>query len=134
MAVIQWDDLYSSYSKSLFHTIILLVGAAGLLFILLYYGLKAPRFYVWMPEGLFLKFLLGSKFYAYRDYDIVRDVSPSEIKGSVRVFGSGGYCGYIGLFRTPQKGVCQFYLTNQDGYLIKLIDRTRKRDIYISQD
>ena len=60
-------------------------------------------------------------------------VSCSEIKDAVRVLGSGGYFGHIGLFKiTRSNRICRFYLTNKDGKLIKLIDKTGKRDIYIS--
>ena len=64
---------------------------------------------------------------------IIQGVPYSEIKDSVRVFGSGGYFGYIGLFKiTRSNRICRFYLTNKDGELIKLIDKAGKRDIYIS--
>ena len=133
LGVFQFEDIYESYRNSIFHTIALIVPLLGLFGVFLYFAIRAPRYYVLHPDGIYIKFLWGGVFYHSDRYDIIQGVPYSEIKDSVRVFGSGGYFGYIGLFKiTRSNRICRFYLTNKDGKLIKLIDKTGKRDIYIS--
>ena len=131
--VFQFEGIYESYRNSIFHTIAFIVPLLGLFGVFLYFAIRAPRYYVLHPDGIYIKFLWGGVFYHSDRYDIIQGVPYSEIKDSVRVFGSGGYLGYMGLFKiTRSNRICRFYLTNKDGKLIKLIDKTGKRDIYIS--
>lgn len=125
--------LYEAYAGRIFHTVIFVVPLLVLLIALLYFPLRSPRYYVLSSEGLYIKFLVGSVFYPRDKYDIATDVSPQEIQGAVRTFGSGGYFGYLGQFKVPKIGVCRFYITDERTSLIRLTERASDKRIYVSQ-
>lgn len=66
------QDIYESYRNSVLHTIALMVPLIVLVGILLYFAFRAPRYYVYLPNGLYFKFLLGGKLYPYERYDITQ--------------------------------------------------------------
>lgn len=133
MAIVQRDDLVKAYAPSPIHTLLVGIPLLVGLFVLLYFALRAPIYYVRSDEGLYLKLFVGSKFYPAQEYDITEHVSSDDIKGATRILGSGGYFGYIGRFRIRGQGVCQLYVTNWNGRLIRLVGRQGQRTIYISQ-
>lgn len=55
----QMQDIYEYYRNSVLHTIALMVPLIVLVGILLYFAFRATRYYVYLPNGLYLNFLLG---------------------------------------------------------------------------
>lgn len=133
MAIVQRDDLVKAYAPSLVHTLLLGIPLLVTLFVLLYFALRAPVYYIHSDEGLYLKLVMGSKFYSDQEYDIMGHISSDDIKGATRIIGSGGYFGYIGRFSVRGRGVYQFYVTNWGGRLIRLVGRQGQRTVYINQ-
>lgn len=126
-------EIYEAYADSLFHSLVLIIPLLVLLVVLLYFPLRSPRYYVLSSEGLCIKFPIGSVFYSKDKYEISTDVSSLEIQGAVRTFGSGGYFGYLGLFKVPSVGVCRFYITNEEKSLIRVREKGSGKLVYISQ-
>lgn len=126
-------ELYEAYAGRIFHTVIFVVVLLVLLISLLYFPLRSPRYYVLSSQGLYIKLLVGSVFYPREKYDIATDISSQEIQGAVRTFGSGGYFGYLGLFKIPSAGVCRFYITNEEKSLIRVREKGSGKLVYISQ-
>lgn len=47
-----------------------------------------------------------------------RAATPDDTRGMIRLFGSGGFFGYYGLFRTAQLGTCHFYATDRSKMVV----------------
>ncbi len=127
--------------SEIYRTIILSNLIVGIIFILLlvfscfimvHFFIHAPISYTINERGLCLKKMIGSEWFLAEDYDIFENEIIS-FDGCVRVFGSGGYFGYTGKFRVPNKGVCTFYLTNEDEHVILLKHKETGRSIYLSK-
>lgn len=127
------EEIYAVCAPSLIYSILLGVLLLGLLVVLGYYALRAPRYYILRAEGLYIKYVFGDVYYSAQDYEIVPGVSAEEIRGAVRTLGSGGYFGYVGRFYVPGRGSCTFCLTRRSGRLIRLTSRTSGRRVYVSE-
>lgn len=127
------ERIYAAYAPSLIYSILLGIPLLGLLVVLIYYALRAPRYYILRPEGLYIKYVLGDVYYSAQDYEIVPGVPTEEIRGAVRTLGSGGYFGYVGKFYVPGRGSCTFCLTRRSGHMIRLTNRKNGRRIYVSE-
>lgn len=127
-------ELIAHYSQRPLTAALLGLALLCYLFILVYYMMQAPRYYMIDRMGLTLKLLVGQKFYPAGEYEIDSEGDfSSEVKQGFRLWGSGGYFGFVGKFRVPQKGTCQFYLSNNSGNLIRLRNKQTGKYTYISK-
>lgn len=133
MVLTHGDYTFKSSGVEVVYWVILALAMLLVLAISGYYGLRAPRYYILSAEGLYIKFFVGSIYYDSKSFEITSNIPAEEIKGSIRVWGSGGYFGYIGKFKVPRVGICQFYVTNKRDNLIRIVNRSKGKRTYISQ-
>lgn len=90
-----------------------------------------PVYYEWQPDGLRLRLLAFEKFYSYEDYEIEED---GTMKGRItlRLFGSGGFFGYLGYFWVRKRGVSLCYLAHESKPILRIHKKGRKRSIFIN--
>ncbi len=76
--------------------------------------------YVFSPQGyavidrvLLVKRLVGEVRIPLNELKEVRAVTPEDLKGGIRLWGSGGLFGYYGIFRTSKLGKCRWFVTNR---------------------
>jgi hypothetical protein len=66
----------------------------------------------------------GNMIIPLKDIEEIRKCNTSDIKNSIRKFGSGGFFGYLGVFKNSQLGVYQMYVTDfSNRVLIKTNDK-----------
>ena len=94
--------------------------ALGILLVLLFFGfLYGPRQITASPEYVIVRtYLLKLKI-------LVSDIESVELfrpaMGSIRLFASGGYCGYWGMFRDGYIGTyAGYYGKSSDCFLIRM--------------
>lgn len=133
LLIYYWGDLYHWSGDNLLLTS-LPYCALGLTWLaLLYIAVNSPLSYKLSDEGLSLRFLLGSRYYDREHYEITSDVDAGEIAKSFRLWGSGGFLGYVGRFNVSGRGICHFYLTSMRSKLIRLRDRQTGTYTYVTQ-
>ena len=89
---------------------------------------------LWKPvyyEWLRLRLLAFEKFYSYEDYEIEED---GTMKGRItlRLFGSGGFFGYLGYFWVRKRGVSLCYLAHESKPILRIHKKGKKRSIFIN--
>ena len=52
----------------------------------------------------------------------VRRAGPEDLRGAIRLWGSGGLFGYYGLFRTSKLGKCRWFVTNRRNLVVVVTD------------
>jgi len=78
----------------------------------------SPRQYRVSGGALVIDRLAGK---TYVPLAIIRDVragTPDDFRGCVRLWGSGGFFGYYGLFRTAKLGKCRWFVTDRSKAVI----------------
>lgn len=89
----------------------LVITSVILIPIAVYYGLQSPQQIEIKGNTLILRKLLTSLKIEIRDIDIIEPYVKSL---EIRLFGSGGYCGYIGTFTNKNIGKYQSYVGKYD--------------------
>lgn len=93
--------------------------------ITLYFVAISPRYWVATNDGLSLKRLFSpTLFFPFEEYIITSTIMPN-ISNSIRVFGSGGFMGIVGLFYSKKLGFFTSYITDEKSELLAL---SRKSD------
>lgn len=107
ISIIPWNSIGSIILY------ILLVGS-------LVYGLAVMPIWVKVTDSsIRVQQLIGFKEFEKKDIEVV-SLKKSDLSGSIRVFGSGGYGGYTGWFRNKQLGKYFMLVVNtKDIALIK---------------
>jgi hypothetical protein len=90
----------------------LVIGGLPLLVLLISY-IYSPRGYVVSSEGLIVKRWVGNILIPLESIQEIRPVSAGELRGSLRLWGSGALFGYYGIFRTPNMGNARWYVTDR---------------------
>lgn len=91
ISIIQWNSVESL----LF--LILMIG-------ILIYGLAVVPLWVEVtPESIRVKQVVGTRKFLVNKI-VLTQVTGEDLKGAIRVFGSGGYGGYTGWFRNKKLG------------------------------
>ena len=92
-----------------------------------------PTNYTITEDGLLIGRPIGSRRLLLKDIASVEAVSSSALGFQLRVFGSGGFGGYFGVFRPSGLGrSIDYYVTNMSNLL--LIRRRTGRELLISPD
>ncbi len=93
--------------------------------ITLYFIAISPCYWVVTNDGLKLtRFFSPTLFFPFEEY-IIKSTTMSHISNSIRVFGSGGFMGIVGLFYSKRLGFFSLYITDEKSDLIAL---SRKSD------
>lgn len=106
------------------------IGWAGALG-LLYPILSMPISLSDDGDTLTLRRLIWTKQYRRAEYSI-ENVDKINLQGSLRLFGSGGYFGFLGLFWSPTLGVFNLIQTESSSYFIKIRKKRSSRFTYIA--
>lgn len=67
--------------------------------------------------------LIGSIHIPFKDIIELKGIPNSETAYSIRLFGSGGLCGYLGKFRNKKIGKYTMYATNLNELILIRTDR-----------
>jgi len=78
----------------------------------------APRYLSIDSASIRLQRLVGSVEFPLTIVHSVNPVSSTMIKGSLRLFGSGGCCGFLGIFKNKQVGKFTLYATELKNLII----------------
>ena len=89
-----------------------LVLGISLLILILAYA-YSPRGYAFSEQSLVVKRLIGDVRIPLDDVRAARRATSDDLRGCMRLWGSGGLFGYYGLFRTSALGRCTWYVTNR---------------------
>jgi hypothetical protein len=90
----------------------LIVGFLAAAVVILGY-VFSPRSYAVIDRVIVVKGLIGDVRIPLDELKETRPVTPEDLKGVIRLWGSGGLFGYYGFFRTSKLGTCRWYVTNR---------------------
>lgn len=107
-----------------------LIGWSAVL-VLVYPIISMPLSLSYDGERLVLRRLLWSKVYSRADYSIQK-VEGLSLEGSLRVFGSGGYFGFSGLFWKPKVGLFKLIQTESSSSYLQITRKGGSRTLYIA--
>jgi len=107
-----------------------LVCGVTLIALLVAYGLS-PRGYVVANRTIQIKRLLKDVSISLEGAREIRVAGCDDLKGCFRLWGSGGFFGYYGLFRTSTLGNCTWYVTARQRPVILL---TETKTVFFSPD
>jgi hypothetical protein len=108
----------------------LVAGCLSALMIALCYAFS-PRGYIVSERSILVRRLIGNIIVPCSDIFEARAAAPGDLKGCIRLFGSGGLFGYYGLFRTSKLGKCTWYVTNRKKAAVLI---TRSKTAVFSPD
>jgi len=78
----------------------------------------SPRGYVVEGRSILVRRLAGQARIPLEDVREVRRSTPDDSRGCVRLWGSGGFFGYYGLFRSAKLGKFTGYVTNRNNSVV----------------
>ncbi len=113
ISIIKWDSILS------FLFLGLMVG------ILVYSFAVVPLWTEVNQDYIKVKKVVGSKKFL-KEKVTLTPITRDDLKGAIRVFGSGGYGGYTGWFRTKNLGKFFMLILNKDELVMIETDRGRK--------
>ena len=90
-----------------------------------------PVYYEWQPDGLHVRLLAFNKFYPYAQYEIEEDGTLLR-RIRFRLFGSGGFFGYLGFFWIVERGICLCYVAHESQPVLFIHKQGSKRGVFIN--
>jgi hypothetical protein len=85
----------------------------------------SARGYAITGGALVIRRLIGNIEIPLGDIRELRAAEAEDLRGCIRLFGSGGFFGYYGLYRTSKLGKCSWYVTQRDhGVVVVTGDKT----------
>lgn len=106
-------------------TVKILVNILNLLIFTFSYLLH-PTGYILSDNDLIIRRPLTSVNLKYSEIKEVKTLSSSDLKWSVRTFGSGGMFGYYGKFFNNQFGPMTWYASRRDHFVLILLQKNQK--------
>lgn len=94
--------------------------------------LYAPWYYEMRADGLYVRRLGFGRLYSYVDYELDQEQGPIPID-CLRLWGSGGYCGFLGHYYSKARGRFVMIATTQHGPFYLLRHRQTGRQIVVCQ-
>lgn len=91
----------------------------------------SPRRYSLEGRSLVVHRLAGNASLPLEDLRQARRATAEDLRGSIRLWGSGGFFGYYGLFRTSSLGRCTWYVTNRANIVVV---ETSGKTVLVSPD
>jgi len=104
-------------------TNIFALAALGWLLVAVCYA-YSPLGYAVSDRSIKVKRLIGRLRIPLEGVREVRRATAEDFRGCLRLWGSGGFFGYYGLFRTSRLGKCTWYVTNRSKAVV-LITETK---------
>ena len=84
----------------------------------------SPRGYFVFTDAITVRRLMGDVRVPLDRVLELRRVTPEDLRGCMRLWGSGGLFGYFGLYRTSRLGKCTWYVTNRKNAVV-LVTETK---------
>lgn len=82
--------------------------------------LTMPRYLLLDDKSIVITHPIGQSVILKSDIIEVRAIERSDIRGSIRLFGSGGFFGWFGIFRNSKFGTYRLYCGQLENlYLVK---------------
>jgi hypothetical protein len=106
--------------------VLAMLGVLGVVFV--WTACLTPRSLAVSSKGVVLKRLAGSLKIPAEDIVEMREVEPGEVRGMIRIAGSGGFCGYIGRFRSRKLG--NFVLNITERRNLVMVRTAKKKYIF----
>jgi hypothetical protein len=91
----------------------------------------SPRGYVLSGRSILVRRLAGQASIALEDVREVRRTTADDLRGCIRLRGSGGLFGYYGLFRSSKLGEFTEYVTNRNNSVVVI---TGSKTVLVSPD
>ena len=86
--------------------------------------LTMPRYLLLDDKSIVITHPIGQSVILKSDIIEVRAVERSDIRGSIRLFGSGGFFGWFGIFRNNKFGTYRLYCGQLENlYLVKTLTK-----------
>lgn len=86
--------------------------------------LTMPRYLLLDDKSIVITHPIGQTVILKSDIIEVRAVERSELRSSIRLFGSGGFFGWFGIFRNSKFGTYRLYCGQLENlYLVKTLTR-----------
>lgn len=86
--------------------------------------LTMPRYLLLDDKSIVITHPIGQSVILKSDIIEVRAIERSDIRGSIRLFGSGGFFGWFGIFRNNKFGTYRLYCGQLENlYLVKTLTR-----------
>lgn len=86
--------------------------------------LTMPRYLLLDDKSIVITHPIGQSVILKSDIIEVRAIERSELLGSIRLFGSGGFFGWFGIFRNNKFGTYRLYCGQLENlYLVKTLTR-----------
>ncbi len=82
----------------------------------------SPRRYAVSEGAIVVRRLVGSVRIPLSGIREARRAIPDDLRGCIRLWGSGGMFGYYGLFRTSHLGNCTWYVTDRRNIVVVRTD------------
>lgn len=92
----------------------------------------SPRGYVVAGRAILVKRLIGNIRVPLENLREARPATPEDLRFCVRLWGSGGFFGYYGLFRTTRLGKCTWYVTDRSRTIVVVTES--KTTLYSPDD
>ncbi|MES1258649.1 MAG: PH domain-containing protein [Acidobacteriota bacterium] len=99
----------------------LIAGGLATVMVLLAWA-YSPRGYLLAGPHLIVRRLAGNVKIPMADLREVRPAREEDLRGAIRLWGSGGMFGYYGLFSTSRLGNCTWYVTDRSKVVLVLTD------------
>ena len=117
ISIIQWNSILS------FFFLILMIG-------ILIYGFAVLPLWTEVTENTIkVKQVIGAKKFKLNEVTLTK-LSKDDLKGAIRVFGSGGYGGYTGWLRNNQLG--KFFMLILNKKELAMIETPKGRKFVIN--
>lgn len=84
----------------------------------------SPRSYTVSDGSITVHRPIGNVVISLAGLRAARRATPEDLRGCIKVFGSGGMCGYYGLYRTSALGMCSWYATNRKNLVVLIGAKT----------
>jgi hypothetical protein len=78
----------------------------------------SPRGYVVEGRAIVVKRFAGDARIDVTELREARKTTSDDLRGAIRLFGSGGLFGYYGVYRTTKLGRCTWYVTNRSRMIV----------------
>lgn len=95
-----------------------IIGGLINISIIIITGVYMPRKTVITNKQITICLLLRSIEIPATEIINIQTISPQEINNSIRVFGSGGYFGYLGKFKNDKQGAYILYATEKNNLML----------------
>src|SRR5579872_2919389 len=90
--------------------------------VLLFAYVFSPRGYALNGDSIEIERPIGTVQIPLRGLQEARRLTSDDLRGCIRLFGSGGLFGYYGLYRTSKLGKCTWYVTDRSRAVVVVSD------------